>query len=363
MRKIDWNRRSGAARANPAIALLLLGAVVAIIVTLLNRESGSERDARTGARYLEQARGASAIDPELIAWEEVIEPIDVPMDFPTAIAVGPDDSIVVAGDRIVVYDERRSVLARTVLREEEVHGLAVRRDGVIVSATATDVEGMRLERAALSEKSRLTGFSLFGFEPIPGHPRFRAEVGFTAVTILDDAVYLADALGRQVLRCPLDSSGDGPFSEREQKQKVFAEGFNVPSTMDLTVTRDGELVTVDPGRLQVQVRDAYGDVVRSFGENGTRIDQFHGCCNPIAIAQLSDGRWVTGEKGLGVTRVKVYSEDGELESVVAGPGSFDEPKSGPPIVIDVAVDSRDRILVLDPVRKQVRTFTPKEDSR
>ena len=89
------------------------------------------------------------------------------------------------------------------------------------------------------------------------------------------------------------------------------------------------------------MRDAYGDVVRFFGENGNRVDQFHGCCNPIAIDLLSDGRWVTAEKGLGTTRVKIYDEEGKLETIVAGPDQFDEPSSGPPIVLDIAVHPTD----------------------
>lgn len=362
MRKMIWSSRTGAARANPAIGLLLLGAVVAIIVTLLNRESGSERDARTGANYLEQARGASAIDPELIAWEESIEPIDVPMDFPVAIAVASDAKrgshpawIYVAGDRLLRLNPDRSAPSdlmfsdsRSEPVDEPYRGIAVYNNELVVAITAygMDLFGFSSEAGVEPSCRKNTGWSY--------SPEW-TDVGFSAVEIQEGVAYVADALSRRVFRHQIIPHKDEP--------EVQAEGFNVPSTMDLTVNADGELVTVDPGRHLVQVRDAYGDVVRSFGENGTRIDQFHGCCNPIAIALLSDGRWVTGEKGLGVTRVKVYSADGEFESVVAGPDAFDEPKSGPPIVIDVAVDSKDRILVLDPVRKQVRTFTPKEDSR
>jgi hypothetical protein len=68
---------------------------------------------------------------------------------------------------------------------------------------------------------------------------------------------------------------------------------------------------------------------------------------------------VAAEKGLAATRVKVYGVDGKLDNLVANLDAFDERPDGPAIVLDVAVDSQGRVLVLDPARRQVRTFVPK----
>ena len=66
---------------------------------------------------------------------------------------------------------------------------------------------------------------------------------------------------------------------------------------------------------------------------------------------MSDGRFVTAEKG--VVRVKLYSGAGKLQTVVAGPQHFrDTP-------VDLAVDARGRVLVLDGRRKSVRVFEAK----
>ena len=46
------------------------------------------------------------------------------------------------------------------------------------------------------------------------------------------------------------------------------------------------------------------------------------------------------------------SSPGDFKSVVAAPSQFDAGTAG----LDLAVDSNDRILVLDPSRKQVRIF-------
>jgi hypothetical protein len=100
-----------------------------------------------------------------------------------------------------------------------------------------------------------------------------------------------------------------------------------------------------------------------WGEAGSTIDDFFGCCNPSQFAVLPSGSIVTSEKG--VPRVKVYSEFGEFECVVAGPQQLDvaEAELGDPrsvqakAVFDVAADSQGRVLVLDPRKKSVRIFT------
>jgi len=63
---------------------------------------------------------------------------------------------------------------------------------------------------------------------------------------------------------------------------------------------------------------------------------------------------VTSEKGL--IRVKIHDRNGSFRSVVAGPDRFIEGT----VQLDLAVDSRGRILVLDPRRKRVRVFEEKK---
>ena len=84
---------------------------------------------------------------------------------------------------------------------------------------------------------------------------------------------------------------------------------------------------------------------------------------------LPDGKFVTCEKGL--PRIKVYNADGSFDSVVAGPKSFVENarscalggmadcRSGG---MDIAVDSKGRVIVMDPVGKTVRIFKQIEEA-
>ena len=78
-----------------------------------------------------------------------------------------------------------------------------------------------------------------------------------------------------------------------------------------------------------------------------QLDGFSGCCNPSHIAMLSNGSFVTSEKG--IERVKVHLPSGDFKCVVAGPKQFEPGTVG----LDLAVDSGDRIYVLDPKKKEV----------
>jgi len=63
---------------------------------------------------------------------------------------------------------------------------------------------------------------------------------------------------------------------------------------------------------------------------------------------------VTVEKG--VARVKIYGAEGKFESVVAQPTDFAVADNE--VLADVAVDSQDRILILDPASKDIRIYEP-----
>ena len=92
------------------------------------------------------------------------------------------------------------------------------------------------------------------------------------------------------------------------------------------------------------------------------MSDFFGCCNPAHFAILPDGRFVTSEKG--IPRIKVYSAQGQFECVVAGPEQLavdsrqlsDPRLAADKRVFDVAVDSRGRVLVLDPQARSVRVY-------
>lgn len=81
-----------------------------------------------------------------------------------------------------------------------------------------------------------------------------------------------------------------------------------------------------------------------------QMDGFSGCCNPSNIAILSDGSFVTSEKG--IERVKIHDVTGEFNCLVAGPDKFQEGTVG----LDISIDQHDRIYILDPKNGLIRVF-------
>jgi len=78
------------------------------------------------------------------------------------------------------------------------------------------------------------------------------------------------------------------------------------------------LYIANPGRHRVDVfsQDGIYQPELSFGEPSASLSGFAGCCNPVGLAALDDGRILTVEKA--VSRVKIFKTDGQLDCVVAG---------------------------------------------
>lgn len=174
----------------------------------------------------------------------------------------------------------------------------------------------------------------------------------TSIAISDKFVYVADAGNRIVYQ--YNKSGELVKEIGKKNIEKGIQGFVIPSPyFDLLIGREGELWVVNPGRHQFESYKETGDQISSWAKTSMSIEGFSGCCNPSNIAMLSDGSFVTSEKG--IERVKIHHPWGEFNCVVASPESFVEGTQG----IDLAVDSKDRIYVLDPEKKEVVIYTKK----
>ncbi len=152
-----------------------------------------------------------------------------------------------------------------------------------------------------------------------------------------------------------DKSGNRLKRIGEKDEARDIPGFIIPSPyFDVALDPDGFLWVANTGRHSIENYTKDGDFRTSWGEFSMGIEGFSGCCNPSHFAILEDGSFVTSEKGL--ARVKVYNRIGALVSVVALPDQFIEGTIG----LDLAVDSSQRIYVLDPRQKLVRIFEKKQ---
>jgi hypothetical protein len=252
---------------------------------------------------------------------------------------------VAGGRQVAAVDESGAVVSRWKFGGE-VRGIVV-RDGLLYAALrdrveAQDAQGMRVALwDALDGKAHLTG-----------------------IAVGTNDVFLADAGNRVVRRH--DRSGKLLHLIGQKNQERGIPGFIVPSPFfSVALGADGLVRVTNPGRHRVELYTPEGDLELAWGRPGAAIENFCGCCNPIDLAMLPDGRTVTFEKG--IPRVKVYSATGAFEGVVAGAESFAENAQvcGPNDCtlggLDGVVDERGRVWILDFVTGQVPVLERKAD--
>ena len=242
-------------------------------------------------------------DPKLIHYEQAGH---FPSPTPDArrIAIGPDDRVyIAAGNSVNVLDREGARIIEIAL------GTAARC--VAVASDGTLYAGVRDHLEVFDQK----GQRLATWDS-PGK-----RTWFTGLTVGENDVFAADAGNRVVLRYDKSGKPVGRIGEKNKEKNI--PGIIMPSPyLDVKLGRDGLLRLNNTGRHRVEAYTASGDLEFSWGKPSGSIEGFCGCCNPVGLALMPDGRYVTCEKGL--PRVKVYSAEGTFESVVAGPESFVE---------------------------------------
>lgn len=343
--------RIGSTAIKTAAALVVLVLGVTALVAALMAARPSEQGKKLSQRFEYDIDQFKKTDPALIAYREMP---GVKLDFnePRAIAVGPEDRLYVAGDRqIVVYDATGS-LVETVALEGEPRCLAVAGADHPQAGHIYVGFGDHVEVYASGERQAVW-------------PSLGSKAVLTSIAVADENVFVADAGNRIVWRYDLSGNNPGRIGDRDPDRGVL--GFIIPSPyFDLALAPDGLLRIVNPAAHRIEAYTLDGHLELHWGKASLAIEGFGGCCNPANIAILPDGRVVTAEKGL--PRVKVYDAEGNFLHVVAGPEALSPSATSPEEtrsahradVVDLAVDSRQRVLVLDPVTQMLRIFEPLE---
>jgi sugar lactone lactonase YvrE len=171
----------------------------------------------------------------------------------------------------------------------------------------------------------------------------------TAIGFGRGDVFLADATARWIHR--YDRNGGFLNDIGDQQRKG---GFHIPNgVVDFAVDGAGTVHVANPGMHRVERYSADGTLLGHFGRfDGRDPAGFPGCCNPTNLALDGKGHVIVSEKA--GPRVKIYSPDGQLVTVVAD-DVFDPGAKN----MDLAVDSRGRVYVVDTVRLEICVFEPK----
>ncbi len=280
-------------------------------------------------------------DPKLIAYDEITR-WRSPHPEARRLCLLPDGRLLVASGNYVTVMKADGQRGLEIALTGPARALAGAKDGMIYVGLRDHIEifDAKGQRKASWDS--------------PGQ-----KTWFTGLAVSENDVFAADAGGRVLLR--YDRSGKLIKRIGEKNTERNIPGFIIPSPFfDVELHRDGLLRVNNPGRHRVEAYTAEGDFEGAWGQPSMAITGFCGCCNPINLALLPDGKFVTCEKGL--PRVKICSATGEFESVVAGPESFVENAKacGPADCtaggLDAVADAQGQIFILDYVTGDVRVM-------
>lgn len=312
----------------------MLVIVVAILAVIVVDFLGNRPDRRGGNPYALKVDRYREVDPELISHKEI-------RNFSLGLLIATDMSY---------YNQALYISGNSSLAVISLDGSPSTLLEIPLRATCLEVD----------EQHIFIGFGTYvaKFNHAGELLQQWADLGdrtvITNLAIKEDKIFIADAGNRRIVIFNREGEQLGMFEGKTESDT--GHGFIVPSAnFDLAVNSFGELWVVNPGK---HAMENYADDgrLRGFWENlSFEIEGFLGCCNPARITTMTDGSFVTSEKGL--VRIKIYDQSGKLMSVVAPNDLFNGEKGTAP---EVCVDENDVIYVLDFENDMVRVFEPKE---
>ena len=308
-------------------------------------ESSRRQFLSRGAQSI-AAIGIAAQSGKALAKPAVVKPKGwIPTGFTQTrdLAADADSRIYIAGDSAVMVIDPGGNEDRRIEFQQAPYCVAVDMGGIVAVGfrdfvAVCDSLGREMARTAcLNRKAWLT------------------SVAFSD----DGKIYAADSGTGSIWR--LDKNGKVLDRLSGGKGGKFA----VPKAFFPITWSRGNLIVAHPGRHRVERYDADGGLLARWGKRSRNIDGFSGCCNPISVAALDNGDYVTAERGQ--PRIKLFGQDGRFKSLIAGPEQF-EPGEHEKVDteaelaicqnggIEVAVDSAGRIVALDHTTAAFRLF-------
>jgi sugar lactone lactonase YvrE len=249
------------------------------------------------------------------------------------LAVDAQDRLYAVGDSEVVVFSPGGAVERSWATKLPGYCVAVAPDGTVYVGEEGQVQ-------------------LFAADGTPGdtwHDGDRLGV-ISSVGLTGDAVLLGDATARCIHRYDRQRRFVADIGNNNRMR-----GFMLPNGhMDFAVDGTGVIHAAHSGKHRVERYDLDGKLLGQFGRfDGTDPAGFPGCCNPTNLALTAEGQVVVTEKA--PPRVKVYDADGKLRAHF-GEQDFDANCRN----MDVAVDTRGRVYVIDTVRLQVVVYNPED---
>ncbi len=336
-----FHLRSAKVSSGFIAALMVILSLVAAVASILFRDTSGRSGSGLSDAYDYDLTAYLKIDPSLIVYEQVLA-FDTELLSANAVTIHGEE-LYLAGDAQIRIFDLSGRKKQDLALDAPPWCLDVDRDGSIWIGFLDRVEQYS------REGKRLSAWASLG-----------PKAKLTSIVVARDDVFVADAGNRIVLRYDRSGTLKNEIGRKNDARQIA--GFVIPSPhFDLAIGPDGLLRVVNPGRHFIEAYTFRGDREFDWGKAGLTVEGFSGCCNPVNFAILPDGSFITVEKG--IVRVKVYDAQGQFVGVVAGPEHLlDSPAAGTTLdeVFDVAVDSRGRVYILDPLKNQIRVFRKSE---
>lgn len=312
-----------------ALMIILIGIVVVFMAKDLFKPKAQESNP-----FVYDIENFKTTDSAKICYQE-IKRFNPVIESLKAIAIDSYDNLYVTGkQKVIVYDSLLQLKNEFPIKGEA-KNIHVNESGDIFLGMHNHIEILDKE-----------GKNKQVWNP------FNSRSVITSIAVKNQWVFVADA-GNKIL---LKYDTDGNFKQEIGKKDTIngIKGFVIPSPyFDVAIGRQGEIWAVNSGLHQFEAYNEQGELFSSWKRTSMHWYGFSGCCNPSHIALLSDGSFVTSEKGL--VRIKIHEPTGDFKCVVAAPNEFDEKTKG----IDLTVDSKDRIYAIVPELNEIRIYNKK----
>ncbi|MCH8216151.1 MAG: hypothetical protein IH892_05190 [Planctomycetes bacterium] len=139
----------------------------------------------------------------------------------------------------------------------------------------------------------------------------RDGLAVTSISAGGDSVYVGDGVHGKVHRFTASGQYQGSLDQ------TFAAAANF---FPVEVDAEGRLHVAHSSRHRVETFSPAGISVASWGAKSRDAAGFSGCCNPVDLAVLPDGKFVTAERGQ--PRIKLFSSKGDYIKTLAEPEQF-----------------------------------------
>ncbi|KAA3632467.1 MAG: hypothetical protein DWQ02_14725 [Bacteroidetes bacterium] len=278
----------------------------------------------------DEERAMKMIDPALIGYQQ-INVIETGLKDLTGVSVDENQQVFVCGkNQVTVFSSSGKKIMEFAI------------DSTANCIKVTD------QHVYLAFGPQISQYSLNGTQ-ISKWEAFNSNGYITSIAADNDFIYGADAISKRVLKYTINGEFVQEFGKKDPQKK--SPGFIIPSLyFDIATGGFNDLWVVNPGYVRLENYSNDGKLRTSWGEPSFENFGFSGCCNPVHMALLPDGSFVTYEKG--VDKVKLFSPAGQFQSFVAAAGSFKGESDfqlghNKNLVKDMATDKTGLIYILD----------------